>query len=46
MDKETKKEIEDLKKRIQELETYVAQKKIQQISFPLDQVSKDVLANL
>jgi hypothetical protein len=46
MDNEVKKEIEDLKRRLQELETYVTQKKLQQISFPLDKVSQDIIANL
>jgi len=40
------KEIEDLKRRVQELEAYVADKKRQQISFPVDAVSKDIIANL
>jgi len=46
MDKETKKEIDDLKRRLQELETYVTQKKLQQISFPLDKISQDIITNI
>ena len=46
MDNEVKKEIEELKRRLQELENYVTQKKLQQISFPLDKISQDIIANL
>lgn len=43
---ESKKKIEELERRIQELENYVNQKKVNQLTYPLDQVSKDIIANL
>jgi hypothetical protein len=39
----TQQEIEVLKERIKALEEYVQQRKLQQISFPLDEVSKTII---
>jgi len=36
----------DLLRRVKELEDYVAKKKTQQISFPLDQASKTIINSL
>lgn len=41
-----KKEIEDLKRRVKTLEDWMRQKKIQQISQPLDESSKNIINSL
>ena len=46
MDEATKKEIRDLKRRIETLESFMKQKKTQQITYPLDESSKTIINNL
>lgn len=41
-----KKEIEELKRKVQVLENFMTQKKIQQITYPLDEASKTIISNL
>ena len=43
---ELEQKVETFEARIEELENYIAQKKIQQISFPLDEVSKTIITNI
>lgn len=46
MTPEEKEEFEGLKREVEELKQYVAQKKEQQISFPLDETSATIIQNL
>lgn len=43
MTPEEKQKLEDLERRLKEAEEYIAQKKIQQISLPLDDASRNVI---
>ncbi len=46
MNEETKIIIDDLTKRIIEIEEFIRQKKEQQITLPLDPASRDIINNL
>jgi len=43
---EIKKKIDDLEKRLKQVEEFMNKKKVQQISFPLDIVSKTIITNI
>jgi len=43
---EQKNKIKELEERIKKLEQYIEQRKQNQLTFPLDQVSKTIIANL
>ena len=45
-EEQIKKEIDELKRKIQELENWKQRKEQQQISFPLDQASQTIINNI
>lgn len=46
MTPEEKQQFEELKREVEELKKYVEQKKVQQLSYPLDPVSTTIIQNL
>lgn len=46
MTPQERQEFEEMKARLAELEAYVRERKEQQISFPLDKASQDIITNL
>lgn len=42
----TEQQFNELERRVRELEAFVEQKKVQQISFPLDEASQKIIINV